>query len=96
MIFLGAGVPLEFLKSVMRANKIRNVLFFMERLSPVVAAQKYLNEVQQVLSATKIHLAGNAVVVNKLMLGKNINRINSLEEFESKIQNSPLYERNVR
>lgn len=87
VLFLGAKVPLQSIKKVIAKNDINNVLFFMVRLKTEKAAQKYLEEVEQICHASKIFFAGNNKVIENLSLGKHTRRINSLEEFENTIKN---------
>lgn len=90
VIFLGAKVPLESVKKVLLQNNINNILFFMVRLRAIKVAQKYIEELQEICSSSKIHFAGNSQIIDQLTLGKNISRIDSLEEFESQIKNLPI------
>lgn len=87
VIFLGSKVPLSSIERVLDENKVDKLLLFMVRLRPKTAAQKYINDLQKITSAIKISLAGNAKVIDKLVLNENITRFSSLEEFENLIKN---------
>ncbi|MFC3563396.1 MerR family transcriptional regulator [Pedobacter jamesrossensis] len=90
VIFLGSKVPLDSIKKVVEQNDIDSVLFFMVRSRAKKAAQKYIEDLEKICSSIKIYFAGNAYGPNQLKLGKKINQINSLQEFENKVQNLPV------
>ena len=87
VIYLGSKVPLSSLKAVISTTNVDAVLFFMVSNRLEEAAQNYINQLSDICLSTRIHLAGNSLVIERL---KNINHINcfkSFEEFESAIKN---------
>ncbi len=94
VIFLGSKVPLDSIKRVFSTLNVGHVLLFMikSRLAP--AAQKYIDQLSEICSSTKIHLAGNSQVIGKLKNIDHINWFKTLDEFEKTIQYPVLHERN--
>ncbi|GGI26292.1 MerR family transcriptional regulator [Pedobacter mendelii] len=88
VIFLGTKVPLESIEKVLNDIKIDNVLFFMIKPRPLKVAQKYIDDLQKICKKINIHIAGNNQIIDQLILSKNTNRFNSLEEFEDNIKNT--------
>ncbi|TCD28138.1 MerR family transcriptional regulator [Pedobacter psychrodurus] len=94
VIFLGSKVPLDSIKRVFSTLNVNHVLLFMikSRLAP--AAQKFIDQLSEICSSSKIHLAGNSQVIGKLNNINHINWFKTLDEFEKTIQYPVLHERN--
>ena len=94
VIFLGSKVPLDSIKRIFSTLNVGHVLLFMikSRLEP--AAQKYIDQLSEICSSAKIHLAGNSEVIGKLNNIEHINWFKTLDEFEKTIQYPVLHERN--
>ncbi|WP_343521919.1 MerR family transcriptional regulator [Pedobacter sp.] len=94
VIFLGSKVPLDSVKRVLSTLKVSHVLLFMIKSRLAAAAQKLIDQLSEICSSTKIHLAGNSQVIGKLTHIDHINWFKSLAEFEKTIQYPALHERN--
>ncbi|MBO9671847.1 MAG: MerR family transcriptional regulator [Sphingobacteriaceae bacterium] len=94
VIFLGSKVPLDSIKRVLSTVKVSHVLFFMIKSRLASTAQKIIDQLSEICSSTKIHLAGNSEVIGKLNRIDHINWFKTLGEFEKTIQYPVLHERN--
>lgn len=86
VIYLGSRVPLDSIKRIFSTLNVGHVMLFMikSRLAP--AAQQYIDQLSEICSDTKIHLAGNSEVIGKLDHIDHINWIKTLDEFEKTIE----------
>ncbi|MCZ4223062.1 MerR family transcriptional regulator [Pedobacter rhodius] len=87
VIFLGTKVPLKSIKKVLQENNVDNILFFLIKLRPKKAAQKYVDDLQKICGPIKINMAGNTHIIEQLALPGNFTRFYSVEAFENIIQN---------
>ncbi|QNR86233.1 MerR family transcriptional regulator [Pedobacter riviphilus] len=94
VIFLGSKVPLDSIKRIFSTLNVGHVLLFMIKSRLAAAAQKYIDQLSEICSSTKIHLAGNSQVIGKLNNIDHINWIKTLDEFEKIIHYPVLHERN--
>ncbi|WP_412468619.1 MerR family transcriptional regulator [Pedobacter sp. KLB.chiD] len=90
VIFLGSKVPLNSVERVFSTVNVDHVLLFMIKSQSVPVAQQYINQLSEICSTTKIHLAGNSELIGKLNHIHHINWIKTLDEFEKTIE-SPFY-----
>lgn len=90
VIFLGSKVPLDSIKRIFSTLKVDHVMLFMIKSRLVPAAQHYIDELSEICSTAKIHLAGNSDVIGKLSHIDHIHWIKTLDEFEKTIE-SPLH-----
>lgn len=94
VIFLGSKVPLDSIKRIFSTLNVGHVLLFMTKSRLEPAAQKYIDQLSEICSSAKIHLAGNSEVIGKLNDIDHINWFKTLDEFEKTIQYPFLHERN--
>jgi len=94
VIFLGSKVPLDSISRVFSTLNVSHVLLFMVKSRLASAAQQYIEQLSDLCSTTKIHLAGNSQVISKLNHIDHINWIKTLDEFEKIIESPVLHERN--
>jgi len=94
VIFLGSKVPMDSIKRVLSTVKVSHVLFFMIKSRLASTAQKLIDQLSEICSSAKIHLAGNSQVIAKLNHIDHINWFKTLGEFEKTIQYPVLHERN--
>jgi DNA-binding transcriptional MerR regulator len=95
VIFLGSKVPLDSIERVFSTLNVDHVLLFMVKSRLTSAAQKYIDQLSEIFSSAKIHLAGNSQVIDKLNNIDHINWFKTLDEFEKSIQYPLLHERNL-
>ncbi|MBE5321449.1 MerR family transcriptional regulator [Pedobacter sp. MR2016-19] len=94
VIFLGSKVPLDSISRIFSTLNVGHVLLFMIKSQLASVAQQYIDQLSEICSATKIHLAGNSEVIGKLNHIDHINWIKTLDEFEKTIEYPVLHERN--
>ncbi|MEH3115678.1 MerR family transcriptional regulator [Pedobacter terrae] len=90
VIFLGSKVPLDSIKRIFSALNVGHVMFFMIKSRLPSVAQQYIDQLSEICSTAKIHLAGNSEIISKLSHIDHINWIKTLDEFEKTIE-SPSY-----
>jgi len=81
-IYFGSNVPFDSLKDPIKDIQPTDILFFFIRNRPEEEAQTYLKELSALRKNTRLHLAGNKKLIEKLKLEKNINWIQSVHELE--------------
>lgn len=94
VIFLGSKVPLDSIDRVFSTLNINQVLLFMVKSRTVTAAQKYIDQLSEICTSTRIHLAGNSQLIGNLKNIGHINWFKTLDEFETSINYPILHERN--
>jgi DNA-binding transcriptional MerR regulator len=87
VIYLGSRVPLANLKEVMALNEVTDLMLFMVQPKLATDAQKYVSELSHEFKNIKIHLAGNALLIESLKLPKNIKWLKGVNEFEEILNN---------
>lgn len=88
VIFLGAKVPLDSVKSAVAHNTVDHILLFLVRSRPLGQAESYVKELNNAFEQ-KIHVAGNAKLISELHLDKNMDWFQSIYDFEEAIRNIP-------
>lgn len=94
VIFLGSKVPLDSIKRVFLTLDVGHVLLFMVKSRTAIGAQKYIDQLSEICTSTRIHLAGNSQVIGKLKNIGHINWFKTLDEFETTIHYPLIHERN--
>jgi len=89
VIFLGSKVPLDSINRIFATLDVDHVMLFMIKLRTAPAAQQYIDQLSEICSKKKIHLAGNSELIGKLNHINHINWIKTLDEFKKTIE-SPL------
>ncbi|RZL58499.1 MAG: MerR family transcriptional regulator [Pedobacter sp.] len=86
VIYLGSKVPLNSLSAVLSTVHIDHALLFMIKSRLEETANNYITRLSETCNAVKIHLAGNANMIEKLKNIDHINWFKSLDDFEKSIQ----------
>jgi len=95
VVFLGSKVPLDSIERVFSTLNVDRVLLFMVKSRLATASQNYIDQLSEICSSAKIHLAGNGQVIDKLKNIDHISCFKTLDEFEKLIQYPLLHERNI-
>jgi len=82
VIYLGANLPFESLKSTINETKPSNLFFFFVHYNRPEESQNYLDQLTNNFKDSKIYVSGNQKLISKLITGKGINWIQSVEQFE--------------
>ena len=86
VIYLGANVPLESIKEVMRHQQVEHMLFFFIRTRPVDEAEEYLKNLRDNFKNVSINFSGNLKLINELKFDSSISSLKNVDEFEAAIQ----------
>ncbi|MEO8150267.1 MAG: MerR family transcriptional regulator [Bacteroidia bacterium] len=85
VIYLGANVPFDSLKSIVSETKPSNLFFFFVHYNRPEESQNYLNQLVKNFKNSKIYVSGNQKLISQLKTGKRINWIQSVEQFEKQL-----------
>lgn len=83
VIYLGEKVPINSIQITIHQNNIAHLLLFMVRQRPITETKNLLQELSALNPATKIHVSGNAALINSLKLDEKINHLSSIAAFNS-------------
>ncbi len=86
VIYLGANVPLDSLKTAVEDILPAHLLFFLVHHDMPADSQKYLDTLSKSFRKTKIHLSGNPKLITQLKTGKGVNWIQSVEVLEKQLE----------
>lgn len=87
-IYLGANVPFECLKAVVKETNGNHLLYFLVHQTTSEKAQASLDQFKTHFKTQQICLAGNAELISSLKLGKQTQWLQSVEQLEKVIQQS--------
>ena len=85
VIYLGANVPFESLQSTVNETKPSNLFFFFVHYNRPEESQKYLDQMVKNFKDSKIYVSGNQKLISQLKTSKEINWIQSVEQFEKEL-----------
>lgn len=86
VIYLGANVPYESLKSAFKTIQPTHLLYFMVHSLPTETAQNYADSIRKISGKAINYISGNQKVIQSFELPKNTIHINDIETFEKIIQ----------
>jgi methanogenic corrinoid protein MtbC1 len=82
VVYLGANVPFDTLKSTADETKPSNLFFFFVHYTKPEESQNYLNQLVKNFRDAKIYVSGNQKLISQLKTNKGINWIQSVEQFQ--------------
>ncbi|MFK7809866.1 MAG: MerR family transcriptional regulator [Saprospiraceae bacterium] len=82
VLYLGASVPVKDIKTVAEAYKPTHVLFFVIKNMTLRNGQRFMDEVTETLSDSKVLLSGNFTYINKLEIGEQVIKLEGPEDFK--------------
>lgn len=85
VIYLGANVPFESLKSTVNETKPSNLFFFFVHYNRPEESQDYLDQLVESFKDTKIFVSGNQKLLSQLKPSEEITWIQSVEQFEKEL-----------
>lgn len=81
VVYLGARVPFENLKSTVEQCHPGQMLFFIIQIHPFEVLQEYIDQVSNEFTDIEIFLSGYPYILNNLQIPKNIQRIYDPQDF---------------
>lgn len=88
VVYIGASVPLDTLKSAQEALHADFILFFFIRFMLAENAQAYVSTISSIFSDATVYLSGNPKLIHQLKLEENtqwLADVDSLLQIENKI-----------
>lgn len=86
VIYLGAKVPLSSIKEAVSKNNISHMLLFMLQNKLSNKAQEYINILANIFEGKPIKLSGNGELIKTLQLPSNVEKIQTVDDFERMIK----------
>src|SRR5699024_9524533 len=86
VIFLGANVPMQSLKSAHKVVEPDHLLFFFVRNNLAEHSQEYLNQLHTSFPNRDLFLSGNDKLINQLQLNEKMHWLRSVDEFAKQLK----------